>query len=212
MFEAGALSKNLDIAKVCVLLFGVEPTDLKGPLVQFQAASFVKTEIMRLVRTINDESDGAVLAADVLERVFEKWWPELEQEVKKAMDAAGNPEPIPQRSDHDMLAEILDILRKSNRSIGAGTPPDDPSPPWLVAITKRHVDAAIHSLRETRALLPDGFVDAPLTDEGAELFARRVARTMSPATLDTLRAIGAIDSEWRLTQAGHRELQMSSGG
>src|SRR5580704_6319798 len=40
LFEAGALAKNLEKSKVCPLLFGVEPTDVKGPLVQFQAAKF----------------------------------------------------------------------------------------------------------------------------------------------------------------------------
>lgn len=36
LFEAGALSKNLDRSRVCPLLFGgMEPTDVKGPLVQF---------------------------------------------------------------------------------------------------------------------------------------------------------------------------------
>lgn len=35
MFEAGALTKSLTVARVCPLLFGVEPSDIKGPLVQF---------------------------------------------------------------------------------------------------------------------------------------------------------------------------------
>jgi TIR domain len=38
LFEVGALSKTLSKTFVCPYLFGVEPTDLKGPLVQFQAA------------------------------------------------------------------------------------------------------------------------------------------------------------------------------
>ena len=33
MFEAGALSKSLDKSRVCPMLFGVEPSDIKGPLV-----------------------------------------------------------------------------------------------------------------------------------------------------------------------------------
>ena len=40
MFEAGALSKQLDSSRVCPVLFGVESADLEGPLVQFQASPF----------------------------------------------------------------------------------------------------------------------------------------------------------------------------
>jgi hypothetical protein len=36
MFEAGALSKKMDKSKVCPILFGVESTDIQGPLIQFQ--------------------------------------------------------------------------------------------------------------------------------------------------------------------------------
>src|SRR5437868_2657735 len=34
MFEAGALSKNLGKAKVAPIVFGVDPADIRGPLVQ----------------------------------------------------------------------------------------------------------------------------------------------------------------------------------
>jgi hypothetical protein len=37
-FEAGALSKTLEKSLVCPYLLELEPTDLKGPLVQFNAA------------------------------------------------------------------------------------------------------------------------------------------------------------------------------
>lgn len=36
LFEAGALSKSLDVARVCPFLFGIEKTDIeRGPLLQF---------------------------------------------------------------------------------------------------------------------------------------------------------------------------------
>jgi hypothetical protein len=37
LFEAGALSKILKNTFVCPLLIGMEPSDIKGPLAQFQA-------------------------------------------------------------------------------------------------------------------------------------------------------------------------------
>ena len=53
MFEAGALSKNIDKAKICPMLFGVEPTDIKGPLTQFQATPFNKEEVCKLIKSIS---------------------------------------------------------------------------------------------------------------------------------------------------------------
>src|SRR5687767_11959277 len=38
IFEAGALAKTLDRSFVCPFLFDLKPSELKGPLVQFQAA------------------------------------------------------------------------------------------------------------------------------------------------------------------------------
>ncbi len=36
LFEAGALSKSLEKSRVCGVLFGIDTTDLKGPLTIFQ--------------------------------------------------------------------------------------------------------------------------------------------------------------------------------
>src|SRR5437870_3763257 len=53
MFEAGALSKNIGKAKVAPVVFGLDPAKIRGPLVQFQAAKFEKTEMKRVARMIN---------------------------------------------------------------------------------------------------------------------------------------------------------------
>ena len=83
LFEAGALSKNLDRSKVCPLLFGdIEPTDIKGPLEQFQAAKFGKAEVKRVLKMVNTEMGGEMaLGSDVLDSVFEMWWPKLDEQV-----------------------------------------------------------------------------------------------------------------------------------
>jgi len=49
MFEAGALSKSLDKAHVCPVLFGIHNTDLAGPLKQFQTTEFQKEDFKKLV-------------------------------------------------------------------------------------------------------------------------------------------------------------------
>jgi len=113
MFEAGALSKSLSAARVCPLLFGIEPSDIKGPLVQFQAAPFAKDEMKKAVRMINQELGPDALTVDVLDSVFEKWWPELEDDIKKVMDSTSAKTKKAVRSERDILEEILARVRAS---------------------------------------------------------------------------------------------------
>jgi hypothetical protein len=47
LFEAGALSKDLEQSKVCSILFGMENTDLTGPLTTFQTTNFNKTDFKK---------------------------------------------------------------------------------------------------------------------------------------------------------------------
>ena len=111
LFEAGALSKNIDNSKVVPILFGVEPTDLEGPLVQFQAAKFEKKEVEKIVEMINQELGDAKLPLDVLSDVFEMWWPKLENEIIPVMETQENLNARIARSDRDLLEEILLTLR-----------------------------------------------------------------------------------------------------
>jgi hypothetical protein len=116
VFEAGALSKNLDRSKVCPLLFGeIEPTDIKGPLVQFQAAKFGKEEMRRVLKMINTELGDAGLSPEVLESVFEMWWPKLEEKVTLQLRETAEAGANARRSDRDMLEEILSLSRRTLR-------------------------------------------------------------------------------------------------
>ena len=53
LFEAGALSKSIDRACVCPILFGIDSSDISGPLAHFQCTQFQKNEIKSLLDTIN---------------------------------------------------------------------------------------------------------------------------------------------------------------
>lgn len=111
MFEAGALSKSMEIARVCPILFGVEPTDLAGPLVQFQAAPFSKDEIHKVIKTINAQLGESSLDSNVVDSVFEKWWPDLEEKVNRIIAAEGKRTGSELRSDRELLEEVLKISR-----------------------------------------------------------------------------------------------------
>ena len=115
MFEAGALAKNLDRSRVTPVLFGLEPTDLTGPLVQFQAAKFSKPDIGRLIKTINTELADAKLADDVLDSVFNMWWPKLETDVNTVLETSDEEVPLAHRPEHDILEEILSLTRSQAR-------------------------------------------------------------------------------------------------
>lgn len=122
MFEAGALSKSLDKAHVCPLLFGIQNTDLAGPLKQFQTSEFDKEDFRKLLSVINGKLGENKLATKTLDTVFDKWWPELEVEVKKILEESGDTEEEPVRSERELLEEILELSRMTARTARRQTP------------------------------------------------------------------------------------------
>jgi hypothetical protein len=115
MFEAGAISSTLERAHVCPIIFDVEPTDLQGPLAQFQATRFGKADIRKLFNTINSLASENKLEDAVADAVFEKWWPDLDSSIKKIMaghTASKNTKAI--RSDRELIEEILLLPRASD--------------------------------------------------------------------------------------------------
>jgi hypothetical protein len=117
LFESGALSKSLGTARVCPILFGLEPSELTGPLTQFQAAVFDEAEMLRVVKMINANLAEHALTPEVLGSVFQMWWPKLKERVDTEMQQAAGPvdQKRPQR---EMLEEILGIVRNLPRSSG----------------------------------------------------------------------------------------------
>jgi hypothetical protein len=115
MFEAGALSRNLDRTRVCPILFGIESTDLKGPLPQFQHCNFEKSDIKRLMQTINSELGQAGLPSESFNQVFDMWWPRLEEDVRKELERFATQKPEEVRSERDILEEVLQLTRMTSR-------------------------------------------------------------------------------------------------
>lgn len=111
LFEAGALAKNLEKSKVCPLLFALEPTDVKGPLVQFQSARFDEVEMKRVVKMINAELGESSLGTDVLDQVFEMWWPRLDALIAEQLKTLGPQKEKKARTEKDILEEVLALAR-----------------------------------------------------------------------------------------------------
>ncbi len=115
LFEAGALSKTLEMTYVCPYLIQVEPSGIKGPLVQFQTTKSNKNDTRKLMSTINQALKEGALPEGRLNEAFEKWWPELEQYLEKISDTQVKRKP--QRDQREILEEILELTREQTRII-----------------------------------------------------------------------------------------------
>jgi hypothetical protein len=112
-FEAGALSKVVNKSHVVPLLLDNKPTDIKGPLAQFQAAQVTKKEILKMLAAINNaiaEEGEKGVEKNNLEEVFETLWPKLEKAISTIPSPTALTEP-PERSQKDMIEEILNLVR-----------------------------------------------------------------------------------------------------
>jgi len=110
-FEAGALSKTKD-ARVCTFLLGMQPTDVKEPLAQFQATKAEETEIRALIQDINkyvDETGGRALPEKDVDEIFDLHWPRLKEKLQAISHQKVSKEPV--RQDSEKLDEILEIVR-----------------------------------------------------------------------------------------------------
>ncbi len=113
LFEAGALSKTLKNTFVCPLLIGLEPSDIKGPLAQFQATRSTKDEVKKLIITINSALGEKALADGHLDEAFEVWWPRLEAHFQNLPSDEGPTKPP--RPERELLEEILALVRSEAR-------------------------------------------------------------------------------------------------
>jgi hypothetical protein len=118
MFEAGAISCTIDRARVCPLIFDLEETDLQGPLAQFQATKFVKSDIRKLFFNINSAAGEHKLSDTVADGVFEKWWPDLEAQIVQILEGHRLTKAKTDiRSERDLIEELLLLTRKISTEI-----------------------------------------------------------------------------------------------
>jgi hypothetical protein len=115
-FEAGALSKIVTESRVCTYLHGLKPTDISGPLTEFQAKATDKDGTRAVLETLNKSLDDLALEAGALDKAFDKWWSDLEGELSKIPLIPALRNRPPQRSDRELLEEILGRVRDLERS------------------------------------------------------------------------------------------------
>lgn len=120
LFESGALAKRLD-GRVCTFLLDIKSEQVLPPLDQFQHTVPEQEDVWKLVTTITKAvSDGGAkppAEADLRKSFDGYYWPELEKAITTIREQAPPTGP-PERSEREMLAELLDIARQTVRASG----------------------------------------------------------------------------------------------
>jgi len=115
LFEAGALTKHAE-GRACGLLIGsLKPTDISGPLSQFQHRAFSKDDFGALLKDINSKLDEP-LEVKQLDLILDKWWPDIERDYQKALNIIPNEGKQVPRDQQDILEEILNRIRVIEKS------------------------------------------------------------------------------------------------
>lgn len=168
-FEAGALGKTLEESRVSPFLLGLSPSDLEGPLTQFQGTRFDKDDVKRLVHSINQAAEEKAILPTVLDQSFEMFWPKLNRKlsaIEQAIGTSGAPS-RPQRDEGEVLEELVELVRSQNRQLSAiGTSMGRLPPPvtaWKGKVRSRAVGQAIPS--DERA---DELIDAVIAFLGED--------------------------------------------
>jgi len=115
LFESGALSKSMLDAKVIPLLYGLEISDLSGPLSQFQAQKLEESGVMEIVKSINSVSDTKT-SEQIVEQLVPALWPRLEQTLEAIPDT--EPSEKHMRPQHEILEELVTSVRGVNSRMG----------------------------------------------------------------------------------------------
>ena len=119
-FEAGALSKINDQARLHLYCLGVRAAEISGPLSQYQAVQADRKGTWRLLESLNSIDAAPKLDQRTLEKVFALWWPELEQRLL-AIPVPPTTDATPARSLDSKIDRILEIVE--SLSISPSTPP-----------------------------------------------------------------------------------------
>lgn len=196
LFESGALSRTVEKPFVCTLLIAMEPSDVSGPLAQFQATKLTKEDLLQLLKTLNKALGKSALRDSQVETTFDLCWPKLKERLDSL--PSDGPTGRPQRSDRDLLEELVDLSRAASadamslsdqvrevvQRLKLILPVALPTPEWPTAI-----DSAAHGkLMEAARLWPED------PEEAFSKF-QRVAETLRRTTEDAREASEEIIAE-----------------
>lgn len=136
-FEAGALSKTIIDNYVSPFLIGLKPSEIKGPIVQFQSTSYNLDDVKKLIHGINEANSDTKIDKERLNSYFDVWWPKLKEKLDKVeksikVESAKKTNPnlkekqVEVSKSDEVLEEILALARSQQRLLKS---PEEILPP-----------------------------------------------------------------------------------
>lgn len=113
LFEAGAVSKALDTARVCPYLLEIDRAQLQGPLAQFQANAMDEEGTWNIVKSLNNALGGKITESR-LKSLFDSMFSKLDEKLRSIPSVHARA--APKRSMDSMVKEILEKVRGLERT------------------------------------------------------------------------------------------------
>lgn len=118
-FEAGALFKGDVNTRVYTLLLDIEHSSVQQPLAKFNHTGPTHSDILKMLTGLNSHCERP-LPDDILKKVFDKNWSELEEILTTLRTPPKSAKPaMPAFSSEAALKEILEGFRNMERRIAA---------------------------------------------------------------------------------------------
>ncbi|BDC93198.1 TIR domain-containing protein [Treponema bryantii] len=114
-FEAGALGKSFESGRVSPFLFGIERSEVKGPILQFQSTIYDKDDVLKLIKSINQANIEKPLDEALIDKSFDLWWPKFKEELDKIEIKENSKTKKTQNKTDSVLEEILELSRRNQR-------------------------------------------------------------------------------------------------
>lgn len=147
-FEAGALGKSIDKSRVSPFLFRIKRSEVEGPILQFQSTIFEKSDVLKLLKSINSACGQDALEEVRLEKAFDVWWPDLEKQLNAIPEIPSDSKNESSEADSAsidqnsrVLEELLELTRNNHKLLR------DPSsllPPEYVDHVMRRRPPRVH--------------------------------------------------------------------
>lgn len=116
-FEAGALSKVVDSARVAPLLIGLNKSDVTGPLAHLQLTDIDHNDVLLLIQSMNRALGENAVRSDLLGEIFDRWWPDLADQLEALAAAELSEHGRDTRTDRELLEEMLNMVRSHDSQL-----------------------------------------------------------------------------------------------
>lgn len=192
-FEAGALSKTVGESRVIPCLLDLPPTDLTGPIAQFQAVSSSdKGKVLDMLRSLRDHAGLTHPTDEQLGRAFTAFWPDLEAKFDEARQVNSQAaSATPSRDTDEILEEVLVLARRQEGVLRTIAERMDSSVP-MQQIRKSGTSASSERPEIHRGLLDQLLAELPLPEDHARAY--RVVTDRTPAEIQVVYDAGTITS------------------